>query len=275
MSTYSAADVERLVGLTAATLRALVKAGFVAPTRVKRELRFSFQDLIVLRTAQSLSQARVPATRITRALKALREQLPDSMPLSGLSIGAVGDQVVVREGASRRRADTGQYLLGFEGDPARGDLRVLERPAPAGPRPAVPDEDLFARAVSLEEEDPDAAIDLYAQAIAREPARVDARVNLGRLLHERGDLASAAKVYRDALAACGGDALLQFNLAVALEDLGKPHEALAAYRAALEHDPVMADAHCNLALLCESLGQQQEAIRHFAQYRRLTGAAAG
>src|SRR5688572_11769764 len=112
MDSYGVADVEKLLRLPRSTLRALIRAGFVAPSRgPRRELRFSFQDLIVLRTAQALAAARVPAARITRSLKALRRQLPESMPLSGISIGAVGDQVVVRDGAAQRRVDSGQYLL--------------------------------------------------------------------------------------------------------------------------------------------------------------------
>ena len=37
------------------------------------------------------------------------------MPLSGLSICAVADHVVVKEGSGHWQADSGQYLLEFEG----------------------------------------------------------------------------------------------------------------------------------------------------------------
>src|SRR5690349_23960098 len=107
MHSYSAADVEKLLRLPRSTLRALIKAGFVAPARGPRKTwLFSFQDLIVLRTAQALAASKVPPARITRSLKALRRQLPDAMPLSGLSIGAVGDHVVVRDGVAQRRVDS-------------------------------------------------------------------------------------------------------------------------------------------------------------------------
>jgi DNA-binding transcriptional MerR regulator len=97
MHPYGAGDVERLLHLSKGTLRALVNAGFVSPSRGPRNTwRFTFQDLIVLRTAQALVEANVPRRRITRSLKQLREYLPDSMPLSGLSIGAVGERVVVK-----------------------------------------------------------------------------------------------------------------------------------------------------------------------------------
>src|SRR5262249_4329812 len=106
MNDYGVADVERLLGLSASTIRAFVEAGFVKPARGPRNaLRFSFQDLIVLRTAQGLAQANVPQRRIVKAVRELRRNLPATMPLSGLSITAVADQLVVREGAKRWQAD--------------------------------------------------------------------------------------------------------------------------------------------------------------------------
>ena len=268
MHSYGIADVEKLLRLPRSTIRALVKAGFVAPARGdKRALRFSFQDLIVLRTAQALADAKVPPARITRSLKALRKQLPETMPLSGLSIGAVGDQVVVKDGAGRRRADSGQYLLAFEGDPAAGRLSVIE-PRAAATAPT----DWFAQAVALEEENVAASLEAYGKAIAAQPQRVDARINYGRLLHEAGELPRAEQAYRAGVAACGEDPVLMYNLGVLLEDLARPREALAAYRAALEGDGAMADCHYNVALLCERLGERRDAIRHMAEYRRLAGA---
>jgi tetratricopeptide (TPR) repeat protein len=268
MHSYTVADVEKLLRLPRSTIRALIKAGFVAPARGPRKTwLFSFQDLIVLRTAQALTAAKVPAVRITRSLKALRRQLPDAMPLSGLSIGAVGNQVVVRDGVAQRRVDSGQYLLGFEGDPQAGALSVIERPQP--PRPAAT-RNWYEEAVALEPDDPEGAIKAYDKAIEAEPARLDARINLGRLLHESGKLARAERAYRDALAIDdSADATLYYNLAVLLEDLNRGSEAMEAYKAALAADPKMADGHYNLALLYERQRRPKDALRHMAQYRRL------
>ena len=128
MHQYGVRDVERLLRLSRSTIRTLIEAGFVSPARGPRNAwQFSFQDLIVLRTAQALAEAKVPRRRITRSIKELRRHLPETMPLSGLSICAVADRVVVKEGGSRWQADSGQYLLAFEGDPADGSLSVIER----------------------------------------------------------------------------------------------------------------------------------------------------
>src|SRR6059036_4344554 len=100
MNQYSARDVERLVHLPRSRIRSFVEAGFVSPARGPRNAwLFSFQDLIVLRTAQALTAAKVPRKRITRSVRELRRHLPDSMPLSGLSISAGPNCVVVKEGA--------------------------------------------------------------------------------------------------------------------------------------------------------------------------------
>ena len=285
MHDYGVRDVEKLLRLPRSTLRALIEAGFVAPARGPRGAwRFSFQDLIVLRTAQALAEANVPRRRITRSVRELRRHLPATMPLSGLRIGAVGDRVVVREQGGRWQAESGQYLLEFDGDPTDGSLSVIEAPAPdAGDggraeaaRAAVHDDagDWFERAVALEADDPERALAAYAHAIAADPCLVDAHINLGRLLHERRRLSQAEAAYRDALAACGDDPVLHFNLGVLLDDMGRAGEAITAYEAALRGDPSLADGHYNLALLYEALARPKEAIRHMARYRALVGAAA-
>lgn len=114
MHPYGVREVERLIGLPRTTLRTLIDAGFVVPGRGPRNaLRFSFQDLVVLRTAQALVDAKVSNRRIAKSLKELRRHLPDSMPLSGVSISAVADRIAVRlkEEGGRWLADSGQYLL--------------------------------------------------------------------------------------------------------------------------------------------------------------------
>jgi tetratricopeptide (TPR) repeat protein len=270
MHPYGVGDVEKLLGLPRSTIRALIAAEFVSPARGPRNAwLFSFQDLIVLRTAQALADAKVPQRRITKSVRELRRHLPDAMPLSGLSICAVADRVVVREGSSRWQAESGQYLLEFEGDPADGSLSVIERKtmadAPSGA------EEWFDRAVALEREDGKAALRAYEQAIAVDPAFLNAHINLGRLLHEAGRYARAEQVYREALKVCGSDPVLLYNLGVLLDDMDRKAQAMEAYEAALSADPDLAECHYNLALLCEKLKKPKEAIRHMSRYRTLIG----
>ena len=158
MHEYTVRDVEKLVHLPRSAIRSLVEAGFVSPARGPRNAwLFSFQDLIVLRTAQALAAANVPRKRITRSVKELRRRLPDSMPLSGLSISAGGDSVVVKEGSRSWQADSGQYLLAFEVDPADGTLSVIQPDAAAASSAEV----WFEKGAVLEEQDVGAALQAY------------------------------------------------------------------------------------------------------------------
>jgi len=272
MPTYSMRDVQRVLRLSPDTTRNLIKSGFVKPARgARRQYRFSFQDLIVLRTARALIDAKIPARRIRRSLESLRRELPESVPLSGLSISAVGDHVVVRDGDTQRQVDSGQYLLGLDVSMENGVLRVVERreqPA-AAEAPAAPHDDWFVRALTLESTDPEAALTAWREAVDEDTGNAAAWTNWGRLLHEQGRTQQAAEVYRRALAQVGPDSLLLFNQGVLLEDLGNPSAALAAYRGALAEDPDLADCHYNLARLYESLGQARHAIRHLGHYRCL------
>lgn len=273
MQSYSVRDVERVLRLSRSTIRGLISVGFVKPTRgPRREYRFSFQDLIVLRAARALIDAKVSRRRISRSLEDLRRHLPETMPLSGLSISAVGDRVVVRDGKSHFQVDSGQYVLALDVSVEDGVLRVVERkeqPA-AEVKPAPKDaEDWFDKGLELESTDSRAALEAYKRAASIDPDNCAAWINWGRLLHEQGTRDEAESVYRRAVSQCGPDPVLMFNLGVLLEDLGRTGPALEAYQAAIGEDPDLADCHFNLARLYESLGKPQHAIRHLGQYRRL------
>jgi tetratricopeptide (TPR) repeat protein len=271
---YSVGDVERVLRLSRSTIRGLINTGFVRPARgVRREYRFSFQDLIVLRAASSLLQSKVSRRRIRSSLEDLRRHLPETMPLSGLSICAVGDRVVVREGKSRWQVDDGQYVLGLDVSVEGGVLHVVDRKEEAPAEQARPDPlhtpDWFEKALQLESTDRRAALSAYERAVKEDEGNIAAWTNWGRLLHEQGDMKAAEKIYRRALEHCGADSVLMFNFGVLLEDQGHTSAAVEAYQSAIGEDPNLADCHYNLARLYESLGKPQHAIRHLGQYRRL------
>jgi tetratricopeptide (TPR) repeat protein len=275
MHEFDSKDLKRLFGLPASQVRSLIKAGHIKPLRIAGRLNYSFQDLIVLRTLGSLRAAKIPTQKINRTLRAIRESLPGELPLSGLSIVAVGDRIVVREGQSLRESDTGQYTLALEFIDQGGDLLMIDKRSDARARAAEEAaasaasgavEDDFERALALEETDVEAAIALYRVCLEADATRMEARLNLGRLLHEKGRHEEAERVYRGSAAA---EPLLSFNLAVLLEDRDRIGEAMAVYRHAIALDPGLADAHFNLARLCEQAGNSRDALRHLLAYRRL------
>jgi tetratricopeptide (TPR) repeat protein len=272
----STLEVSRILGMREARVRDLVRAGLVRPARSGRGYAFTFQDLVVLRAAQELLAKHVPAARVRRALAGLAAKLPEGGSLSGLRVFADGREVAVRDGKSSWQPATGQTLLDFAVDELAQRVEGLERapkPEPVG-RPGESERqrarEAFARALDLEDEDPEAARDAYRDALSLDPELADAYVNLGRLVQEAGDPREAARLYHLALERNPGDAIVHFNLALAQEDLHAPERALAHYEKALAIDPDFADAHFNLASLCEQLGREPQALRHYHAYKKLT-----
>ena len=272
---HSLKHVRDMLGLSATTVSRLVDAGFVTPGRGPRnEYQFSFQDVVLLRTAHRLQAARIPPRRIVRALTSLREQLPEQLPLSGLRISAVGNDVAVQAGGMQWDAESRQMLLDFEVAPAGGTVSLIGREFDAAAAPAKPvatasaDEQL-AQARELEAGDPAAAERAYRDAIAGSVDTADASLNLGALLYEADRLDEALAVFEQGLARAPQESRLHYNRALTLEDLQRPDEALAAYEDCLRLAPEFADAHFNAARLAEQLGKGQLALRHFSAYRRL------
>jgi tetratricopeptide (TPR) repeat protein len=270
-SGYSTKDVAALLGLSAEQVRSYVRAGFLAPEQGPRgEYYFSFQDLILLRTAKGLLAARVPRRRVRLALQNLREQLPEDRALTGVRISAQGHHVVVRDGRDLWNPESGQAVFDFELSELAREASTLPLRTPET-KPDEPDgaEDWYERGSEMEEVSPEEAMAAYRQALEIDPGLADAHVNLGRLLHERGEAAEAERHYRLALAVRPEDATAVFNLGVALQDLDRLAEAAEAYEKALEIDRSLADAHYNLAGLYERLGQPEAAFRHLRTYRTL------
>jgi tetratricopeptide (TPR) repeat protein len=267
-STFTLRGVQAMLGLSRTIVAGLIAEGFVAPTRGKRnEWRFTFQDLMLLRTAHALQASKIPPRKILRSLARLKATLPQELPLTGLRITAIGADVAVRARDGQWQADSGQLLMDFDVAPVGGSVAFLARdtspPAPPG-APAW-----FERGLALEATDPAAAEAAYRQALVLAPDLVEAYLNLGAMLSDASRFAELATLSDEAVAHCPGSALVHFNRAVALDHLERLPEAAASYEQSLVLDPTLADAHYNLGRLREQLGDKRGALRHFSAYRRL------
>jgi tetratricopeptide (TPR) repeat protein len=282
VSGYTTQDVARIIGVSAGRLRAYLRAGVLSPERGTRgELRFSFQDLLLLRKAEGLVNQRVPPHRVRRALRKLRDRLTrdpltNDRPLTGVQLGAEGADVVVHEGGARWRAESGQVLLAFEGPVGgTGETPLVPLPGPREElavdanvtRPTI--DEIYELGCEVDDTDAEHAEGCYRQVLAHSPQHADAHINLGRILHERGDLAAAEAHYRQALVLRPDDATAGFNLGVALEDQGRHTEALEAYQRAIAADGTNADAHYNAARLYDLVGDYGAALRHLRICRDL------
>jgi tetratricopeptide (TPR) repeat protein len=270
---YTTRDVASLLGLTEGQIRSYARAGFFTPERGPRnEYRFDFQDLVLLRTAAALVRARVPARRIARALATLRDELPRGRSLTELRITAVGDDIVVSDGGAPWEPESGQFHIDFDIGEFAASVEPLARGVAAraeeesrGERSA---DEWYALAIELEAVSIIEAARAYMQAIDADPSHSDARVNLGRLYHEDGQLEDAEEQYRAALDA-SDNAVAAYNLGLILEERREIIEAIGAYEHALAIDNHLADAHYNLARLYETTGDARMAIQHFSAYRTL------
>ena len=275
MKGYTSQDAAKLLGLSIAQVRAFARDGFLTPGRGRRgELQFSFQDLVILRTAKGLVAARIATRRIRGALKRLRAQLPRGRSLAELHIAAEGDRIVVSDGETTWSPESGQMQLDFAVAELATKAAPMARRAAKAARDAEDElsaEDWYELGLELEVATPAEARDAYRRALELDAHHADAHVNLGRLLHEQGLVEEAERHYRLALREAPNHATAAYDLGIALEDLGRPADAIEAYRAALVTDPRLVDAHYNVARLYEKVGKKAAALRHFSAYRRLTG----
>lgn len=272
MTGYTTRHVAEILGLTEERVRTFARDGLLEPQRGPgNSYHFTFQDIVLLRAARELLDRDVPARRVRSALLGLRAQLPIGRPLSAVRVTADGERVIVRDQDTAWDPETGQVALDF----SVGELAARVEPfAPDAGRGVPGDEDLTADdwydlAIDLEAVSVEKARAAYRRAIALDPGHAEAHLNLGRLLHEKGDLAGAESHYRQACAARPDSALAAFNLGVALEDRQQGGEAMDVYRRALKLDPEHAEAHFNLGRLCEAAGDRTGALQHLAQYKRI------
>lgn len=272
LSASSLRGIRQASGLSRHAVAKLIELGFVDPAREPGGAwRFTFQDLVLLRSAHDLRAAGIPTRQILRSLRRLKRTLPPEVPVTGLRITAVGDRIAVRVEGSQWEPDTGQLVMDFSVAPGAGSVSRLSKPAPKqGGGPAIDVEAIFAEAEDLEETDAAAAEASYRRVLALEPSHAHAYLNLGFMMCEAKRCEEAVLLLDEAILHCPDDPLVHYNRAVALEGLDRVKEALESYEQCLRLQPDIADAHQNAALLYAQEGEKQLAIRHFSAYRRLT-----
>ncbi len=272
---YTIFQVIRLTELDYEQVEAYVQAEFVSPRQVDGTILFSFQDLLLLRTARRLSND-APARRVVDALARLRRQLPRERALTELAIEFNGREIIARESGTTWHPESGQIELDFYGQSPEvlpTPVSPLELPQSYG----APDQDpdvmdasvWFELGDELEDIAVDEARDAYRHALELDPSHIEARVNLARLLHEGGYVSIALAHYELAHKMCPQDPTPAFNLGVALQDLGRLADALVAYQSAIDAEPKFADAYYNASRLCELLDREHEALEYLKCYRSL------
>jgi tetratricopeptide (TPR) repeat protein len=260
---FSAADVQRILGLTRKQLDSWDRLGLVSPQGSDPARFYNFRDLIGLRTVKQLLESGVSANRLQKALSALNEKLSRvDAPLSQLRILSDGKDVVVEHGAARLEPLSGQFVLNFETRELDENVRFIAQRS-AG--------DWLAMALSFESDKStrSEAIDAYNRCVNADPHNADALLNCGTLFYEDGNLEKAADYFRRAIEVQPQNALAHFNLGSVLEEMGQLEDARLHLRQSVNLDPNHADAHYNLAFVCEKLRSFAEAREHWQAYVKI------
>jgi tetratricopeptide (TPR) repeat protein len=268
MSGYATRDVSELIGLKPDQVRHYVRRGLLDPDRGRRgEFRFSFQDVVLLRTAKGLLDARVSVRRANRVLLKLKGELANVRTLSSVRILADGNNVVVREEEGLWDPESGQGHLDFDVRSLAGDVASLAQRnlIEAEELDGLDSDDWYNLGLDLEDVDPERAPEAYLRAISLDAENADAHVNLGRLHQLGGRLKQAKRHYQKALDIAPDHQLALYNLGTLFDELDELETAFDYYTLAED----IPDAHYNLARIFEIRGDELAALRHMRRYQQL------
>jgi tetratricopeptide (TPR) repeat protein len=197
---------------------------------------------------------------------ALQAKLPEGTSLTRYKVSTEGRRVVVRDQGTAWIPESGQILLDFNLETSKS----VEETGTDESADLTSAEAWFVQGCEWEIEDIDQAKHAYTQALTLLPSHTGARINLGRIFHEEGQLPQAIAQYQQALRWAPDSAIAAYNLGIALEDVDDIPAAVQAYETAVRLDENLEDAHYNLAQLYEKIGQQMKALGHLKAYHRLT-----
>ena len=268
MRGYSTKQVSELIGMKPDRVRHYVRRRLLKPARSTRgHYRFSFQDVVLLRTAKGMTDAFISVRQANRALEKLQTELKSISSLSAVRIYAHGNAVVVREDDQVWEVESGQMTIDFGIQALAADVAQLARDSAGRGKPPeqLDSDEWYNLGLDLEEADPEQAPHAYKQAVRLDPENADAHVNLGRLYQLAGDLRLAKHHYECALAVRVDHELANYNLGTIFDELEQRERAADFYQRA----PAVPDAHYNLARIRELEGDELNAKRHLRQYQRL------
>jgi len=279
---YSTKDTADVVGLSQSIVRQCMRCGMLDSPADHLPLRFSFQDLKILKALKALVDDGVSLRRAQRELLLLRQRLADTAgetvnssgprTLSGTRIEAQNGHVVVCEEGQVWRADSGQGVFNFQLETLAGEVaelpQTIELPVPEFMENLSADE-WFDQALQIEESNPTSAVAAYEQVLRHRPECTESLINIGRLHAESAELELASEFFEKALAIDPREPTALYNLGVIAQDSGNDNDAINYYEAALAVDRELAEAHYNLATIFDRSGDARSAIRHINEFRKL------
>lgn len=259
---FTQTEAGRILGVETRRLRYWERLGLVRSRARWGERFYSFGDLVALRTVKRLTENRIPARRLRRAVHLMERQFGRA-PLQEWRFFEHGrDVLVIPPGTARPFSPlTCQWFLPFGSSAPPANLHQMS---------GVKAEELFQLALDGEERQehlPQIA-ETYQRVVDLEPNWIDAHVNLGVVLYQMGRLDDAHAEFRAAVELDPGHGISRYNLGCVLEELGQIDEAIEQFRRAARALPGHADVLFNLALAYEKRGEIQRARRQWRLYLR-------
>ena len=261
---YTRREVGRILGLDAGRLRYWERLRLVRPRARWGERFYNFGDLAAAGTIKRLTDHRIPALRVRRAVTLVEAQFGASpLPLHELRILEQGRELlVIPPGATKPfNPIKQQWAFPFSQLTPSASLHAM-----AGRTP----EELFESALECEQRQemlPE-AIETYLRVVELAPDWIEAHINLGVAYYQLGQLSDAATAFRRAAQLDPMSGISHYNLGCTLEELGEYEEAIEHLHRAARAMPAHADVHFNLALAYEKRGVRRQAREHWLLYLR-------
>ncbi|MBV1906670.1 MAG: tetratricopeptide repeat protein [Pseudomonadales bacterium] len=268
MVSYSTRNVAEFIGLSPDRVRRYVHRGVLEPERnIRGHFNFEFQDVVLMRTAKRLLDAKVSPKKTLKLLVKIKSNIEVAQKLASVRIYACGQSVLVRNRKALWNADTGQGILDFDNRPVQFALTSLHGPdlMELLEGEELDTDDWYNLGLDLEEMDGERAPIAYARAIELDADNLDAHVNLGRLEQIQGNLEMARQRYMRALTLNKEHQLANYNMGTLCDEVNQLDAAQAYYLKASE----VPDAHFNLARIFELRGDEVTSFRHLRHYKRL------
>ena len=263
---YTRSEARRIVGVDDRRLRYWERLRLVRPRIRWGERFYDFGDLVALRTIKRLTDSRVPARRLRRAVTAIERQLGGSaLRVENLRLLECRQSVAfVLPGEASPPFDPleHQWILPLQGLPLSQSASNVHQ---LGSRSA---EEWFEMALAAETspETVGDAVEAYQHVIELSPEWVEAHINLGVALYHQRRLDDAQNAFLSAVALDPANAICRYNLGCVYEEAGKIDEAIENLKCAIRAMPNHADAHFNLALAYEKKGDPARAREHWSLY---------
>ncbi|WP_146521609.1 tetratricopeptide repeat protein [Stieleria varia] len=292
---HTPAMLAGLLDVSVQVIRRWQRLGLIRPVKTMHKLPyFDYQEVATARRlAQWIAAGASPAA-IERRLAQWVEILPNiGRPLDQLSVLVSGKEVLLRQG-NGLIDPTGQMRFDFDALNAQSDsgqdrsnetssdrddesvLLVRETVLPFAHNTSdkgqstLPVDVLLADAYAAEDDDQwEAAIDLYHLILARDGPRADINFQIAELLYRQGYLMAARERYYTALEVDPDMVEARASLAGVLLETGHVELAIAAYRGALSLHDEYPDVHYNLAKVLDNAGRGEEALTHWRRFLEL------